>query len=278
MKDFNPNVAYPVEWIQVTPDMAEEWLGKNHGNRNKRKQHIARLVRDLESGNFLPTGDSIKFDWNGRLIDGQHRLTSIVMAGVPMFTLVVRGLDPRVRGLLDTNAKRMASDALYFEDVEGWRTVKASAAKIDLSRKSGRLQTSVDKSHIVPTNSEVVEWYKENKDIDEAADLAQKYHKDIGCPPSALAYSILMISRIDYAECVEFFSSSAEMRTTGVGDPRLAMLRTFERHNSDGRHTIPNAAAISIIFRAWNAWREGRQLKKLPLSTRTGGISIPEPH
>lgn len=277
MSEFNPNAAYPTEWVYVTPELAEEWLGKNEGNRNKRKQHIAKLVRDLESGNFLPTGDSIKFDWNGRLIDGQHRLTSVISAGTAMWTIVVRNLDPRVRSVLDTNAKRSASDALYFEDVDGWRIVKASVAKIDMSRRNGRLQTSTDTGHVQPTNSEVLGWYNLNQDVDRAAELAGKFYKQIGCPPSALAYSILILARIDFEKCVEFFSSAAEMRTEGIGDPRLTMLRTFEKQSDYRRTTLSNAAAISIIFRSWNAWREGRELKKLPLSTRTGGIAIPEP-
>lgn len=278
MNNINSTSTLPaVEWMHITPGLAEEWLGKNEGNRNKRARHIASLVRDLDGDRFLVTGDTIKFDWNGRLIDGQHRLSSIVAAKKSMTVLVVRGLDPRVQGVLDTNARRSGSDALYFDGVETYRTIIASVAKLEMSRRAGKLRTTSDTAVLQPTNSEIVEWHKENVDVEFAAQFAGKIAKQVKAAPSPLAYCILELSRIDHADCIEFFTSAVEYRTNGVGDPRLTMMKTFDRDASKGRSKLSNAGQISYIFRAWNAWREGRTIAKLPLSTGSGSVAIPEP-
>lgn len=277
MNNINPTKAFPIEWVYVTPEMAAAWLGQNEGNRRKRIAHIDRLVRDLKSGNFLPTGDSIKFDWNGNLIDGQHRLSSIVAAGAGMWLVVVRQLDPRVRGVLDTNAKRSGADALHFAGVDSWNIVIAAVAKIAISRDAGRLQVSTDTSHVSPTNIEITDWADANPDVAHASQFSGKYYKDLGMPPSILAYSVLILSRLDYNDCVEFFTSAAEQRTNGLGDPRLTMSKAFSNFSKNNRGTIPNAAALSVIFRAWNDWRSGKTKTTYPLSSHGGGIAIPEP-
>lgn len=277
MNNINPTKAFPIEWVFVTPEMAEAWLKQNEGNRKKRAGHIDRLVRDLKSGNFLPTGDSIKFDWNGNLIDGQHRLSSIVTAGVGMWIVVVRQLDPRVRGVLDTNAKRSGADALHFAGFDSWNIVAAAVAKIALSRDAGRLQTSTDTSHVSPTNIEITDWADANPDVAHATQFSGKYYKDLGMPPSILAYAVMILSRISYEDCLEFFTSAAEQRTNGLGDPRLTMSKAFSSFAKNNRGTIPNAAALSIIFRAWNDWRSGKKKSAYPLASHGGGISIPDP-
>ena len=48
----------------------------------------------MQNGEWKLNGKSICFDWNGRLLNGQHRLSAVVRSGVPLTTLVVRGLDP----------------------------------------------------------------------------------------------------------------------------------------------------------------------------------------
>ena len=79
------------ETVNITPAMAEKWLAKNLGNRHVRESHVATLVRDIRDGNWRQTGEAIKFDWDGRLIDGQHRLHAIVAAQTATRMLVVTG-------------------------------------------------------------------------------------------------------------------------------------------------------------------------------------------
>ena len=93
------------EFETITPEKAEQYLGKNTGNRSYKTAKIAAYARDIASGSFVVTGEAIKFDWTGRLIDGQNRLAAIISAGAPITTLVVRGLDPGSQMYLDSQGE-----------------------------------------------------------------------------------------------------------------------------------------------------------------------------
>jgi hypothetical protein len=90
------NVTFAFEY--VTPAMAARWLETiNSTNRKINKGAIKRLVSDMAAGKFLTTHQGIAFDAMGGIIDGSHRLTSIVRSGVGIWLVVSRGWPPSVR-------------------------------------------------------------------------------------------------------------------------------------------------------------------------------------
>jgi len=113
----------------VTPHKASDWLEKNRRNRPKREGQIDRYIDQMKEGNWMVSPDAIAFDENGRLINGQHRLTAIVRAGQAQRQLVARGLDPDARLISDVGAKRTASDMLH---IEGYRHPQELGAALKL--------------------------------------------------------------------------------------------------------------------------------------------------
>lgn len=94
----------------ITPEYAEYVLA-NHNKRNRRAsvKHIERLAKEMQKGQWSLNGATIAFDDEGVLIDGQHRLAAVVLAGIPMRFIVVRGVsDPRAFLTIDT-AMRLRS-------------------------------------------------------------------------------------------------------------------------------------------------------------------------
>lgn len=72
----------------VGPEEAARWLSGNHeGQRSVSTKRARSIANDIIAGNWKVTHQAIAFDGAGRLIDGQHRLTAVVMAGkaVPMY-------------------------------------------------------------------------------------------------------------------------------------------------------------------------------------------------
>lgn len=95
------------EIIDVTPAMAQQWLNQNHAeNRAINISRVAQYARSMRDHEWLPTGESIKFDVLDRLMDGQHRLLAVLKSGmtVPMF--ITRGLDPSVFHVIDHGYSR----------------------------------------------------------------------------------------------------------------------------------------------------------------------------
>jgi len=262
------------EMITITPEIASAWLGANHGNRNQRERKIESYGRDMLSGEWLTTGESIKFDWNGRMIDGQHRLEAVVATGVAITSLVVRGLDPRVQSVLDTNAKRSAADALGFAGVKIAAKDIAACARVGIAYEAGMLTSALDNLKVDVTNLEQIAWHDANPDIASAVALAQRVARPMGATVAGLGYAILVIERIDAAAAVEFFMSAAEFRTTGKGDPRKAMLDAFKSIR-DSRRAPSAAESLAIVFRAWNAYRSHSRLQLIRsgVSDGAGGVT-----
>ena len=101
----------------ITPEQAEKMLEKNAKNRTLKPKYVAKIVRDLTAGSWQFNGDCIRFDAEGWLIDGQHRLWACVKSGVSIRTIVVRGLPNSVRRTIDSGAKRTVGQRFQMDDV-----------------------------------------------------------------------------------------------------------------------------------------------------------------
>lgn len=98
--------------MQVGPDQASKWLEVNISNRTVRPSRVKQYAEAMSHGQWLYTADPIRFDEDGRLIDGQHRLMAVVRSEATIEMQVVRGLSREAQDAVDTGAARTASDAL----------------------------------------------------------------------------------------------------------------------------------------------------------------------
>lgn len=264
------------EVIDVTPEMAARWLSKNLKNRNLRHPTAAAYARDMAAGNWQFTGEAIKFDNRGNLIDGQHRLTAITQAGVTLSMLVIQGLEPEAQDVLDSGAKRNAADALNLSGIS-YATSVAAGARLGISIENS---TPVTKTHA--TNSEIQDFVANHPDIIEAAAAITKVTKFIDLTPAVLTYTFMTLSRVDAAAAAEFFTSLANNSTGGTGDPRNTLIRRMAsaRRNAE---RVPAEAQIGFVYRAWNAWRKGEDLHVLRTRVAGGGdggsvkVRVPQP-
>lgn len=105
----------------ITPEMAQEYLKFNTENyRSLNKLRVISYSNDMKAGKWQLNGEAIKFDTEGKLIDGQHRLQAIVRANVPVEMLVIRGIQEGVN-LYDIGSTRsMGQIAKARGIVEGW--------------------------------------------------------------------------------------------------------------------------------------------------------------
>lgn len=105
-----PQVVCALEF--VTPEMAKKYLEKNIPNRPFSAAHAASLSRDIKAGKWQLTHQGIAFDENGFLIDGQHRLNAIILAGVGIYMFVTRQLSAGAKLNVDNHKARKPSHSL----------------------------------------------------------------------------------------------------------------------------------------------------------------------
>ena len=114
MDNINPTNMYFAVML-VTPEMAAEWLKTNTRNRTPNRDKLNKLKSDMTNGQFQLTHQSIAFDVDGNLIDGQHRLISLVETGVtvPMAVAYNAPVSPN----LDIGTKRTMKQSLYMAGI-----------------------------------------------------------------------------------------------------------------------------------------------------------------
>ncbi len=81
-------------------------------NRPVSKAHIARLVQTIRSNEWVVNGETIVLDEKGKLLDGQHRLTSCILAGMPILTVIVAGVPASTWDSIDQGSKRTGGHVL----------------------------------------------------------------------------------------------------------------------------------------------------------------------
>lgn len=108
-------------FMVLAPSDAKELLGKNHKNRNLSPATVARYVADIKADAWALTHQAIAVGPDGELVDGQHRLTAIVEAGVPVLVVFAIYRDARMaeeaRQKVDIGRVRRAGDVFEIGGV-----------------------------------------------------------------------------------------------------------------------------------------------------------------
>lgn len=269
-----------VEWVTVEPADAERWLERNDANRGLRARAVSAYARDMEHGKWMLTGESIKFDRHGNLLDGQHRLSAIVQSGTPQRLLIVSGIDPGVRTVIDTGAVRTGGDALRIAGIGGGNPYAlAAAARLLVLWESGRLPTMTSgmRGEDRATHSEIVEEVTKRPDLLDAVAEATRDYQRIGIPPGPQAMARTVLADVDAADSILFWESLAGYSTEGANDPRSTLLVTIRQMRELGQLRRPGES-IGLVFTAWNAWRDKQNLRHLAVRDSKGKpLRIPVP-
>ena len=150
------------EIVNVTPDLASEWLDRNQGNRNLRMSRVAAMAEDMRAGTWQLTHQGIAFDEDGNLLDGQHRLAAVVKSGETVQMMVTTGLKRgEVMAVLDSGLVRAAEDSLRFlhnGDPLYCNTATAIIRFLFLTRNSRRRMTVSQIDSALTANREMVQY------------------------------------------------------------------------------------------------------------------------
>ena len=152
---------------KITPAMADEII-KEKGGDNYRglRGSASRLYgNEMKEGRWMFNGDVIRFDWNGKLIDGQHRLEAIKKSGIPQDFIIVKGLNPECVQTIDIGYKRSPENYLewYLKNQEKMFLKGATSVArlaMTLHRKNKQIGHSSAYSGI--SNTEIVDRYLED--------------------------------------------------------------------------------------------------------------------
>jgi hypothetical protein len=104
------HIKTTAKFESISPQKAARYLKMNTSNRRPSPKYISYIADQMKRGNFVITGQTISFRYDGVLIDGQQRLMACVEAGVSFFTWVIRGLGDDAFHGTDIGKGRSAAD------------------------------------------------------------------------------------------------------------------------------------------------------------------------
>lgn len=274
------NAVPNVELVEVTPDLAHEWLGWNTHNRNLRERTVKAYAADMINGDWQWNGESIKFATDGTLIDGQHRLAAIVLGGMPVKMLVVRGLASQAQDTVDSGIHRKFADVLHL------RGERAASLLAAIVRKVAYWEAGYRKSHAgwSPTVAHMLQLIDKQPDLRDIALYAQQIATRVNLPGSVIGFGIWLFSRVETndrdqlsSDVSFFFERLKDGQNIAKGDPIYELRRAVANSTSNrGERGVTYLTAIMI--KAWNAFRSGARVGVLVY--RPGGSRperFPEP-
>lgn len=260
---INPALDIPLrkskgfEEIRVTPEIAQHWLTFNTANREVTQMKVDQFKLDMESGYWLDDGAPIRFSY-GKLLDGQHRLKALILAGVTIRLLVVFGLDSETQATMDTGRGRTPRDIMAIEGQDKWSSaVLGSAIHTIIAYESGLAIYSQAKY----TNREVRNYYLEHAAaLTTSINRVKTYPRKFPLLPHARTVALhYTFSKIDADAADQFFDRLLIGDGLATTSPiyqlraRLAGDQNSKRHRTAYEH-------FHFVIKAWNAWRKGGTL------------------
>lgn len=264
------------EVVNLTPELAAEWLAGQAPNRAKKWVKIDKFARDMAAGRWGFTGEPIKFDTAQRMIDGQNRCEAVVKSGVTIQVLVVRNLDPDMQAVMDQGTPRSARDALKFAGYAETKDLSAAISTHHAWTQGAFLHCMANLGGTGrPTNSEALAYLREHPMLTSAAAQGKRiYASGLRLPVGSLATALVETARVDPAASEDFFSRIANLQTSGHGDPVATLIKRVTAMRATGKLPLPSTS-LFLLFRAWNAYRDGEALAKFQLGAPSIAPGVP---
>lgn len=247
------------EEIELTPALAEHLLTINDANRLISAETLQKYEADVADGKWEINGETLKVSSDGFLNDGQHRCHAVINQGRSIRTYITFGLTRESRFTLDQGRSRRAGDYLAMQGVHEPLITAAVAAMIWQWEKRGTV--SHQHQHR-PTKQQIREAALVYGDkIAESAGMIPRKGSANAGGLSVLAFCHCVFAEISRVDADVFIRKLIFGDGLGLGDP-IYVAR--ERLRSNKRLRL--GEKVELIFRAWNAFRERRTVRTLPIT------------
>ena len=263
---------------RVTSQMAADILEHSKiKNRNTTKKNLALIKSEMESGKWKFDGAPIRFDEDGNMLDGKHRMTALANTHRLAFdfTFIV-GLERSSFKVMDSGKKRSAGDVFSINSVPHPQ-IAATAVKFISALEDGFFRTN-EAINGGLTNSEAYEKYLQLVDFDQylqkAVDLNKSGEKKRILSDSILAGFFYMFSRVNLKDAEQFIESLV----LGTNIPKNSPIRVARQRLVSSKHDV--GARLKIIERnrivawAWKKHRRGEEVTKLLIPKTNEGLQI----
>jgi len=264
-------VAAPKMTLEtITPTIALEYLERMPKNRRLRQSRVDRLALDMGNGHWVPAASGpIRFNIDGELIDGQHRLWALAGTGMAIDFMVVRDVPKEGIYVIDTNRPRTLADALYMTG-ETREIYLSGAINFYASWQSTGIIQKLSSNSAISTN-DALALFADNPGLRDAVVVAEAITRKLKGGPGRWGCMVYILNNIDQEDADAFFNQLVTGEDLNQASPILKLRsRLFEDGSSNRKLRITDYTAL--VLKAWNMWRSG-QTSPRALTWRSGGAN-----
>lgn len=253
--------------MDLTPELAASYLETNTNNRKIRVSRVATLARVIARNEWVENGEAIKFDTDGYLLDGQHRLEAIIMAAKEIRTLVVTGLHPQSQVSMDQGAGRTFADTLTWLGESNTTDLASTIRVLKHFYSIGRVTTQNHSASY--TKEELLQFLEDHPGIRDALSPPESKMNRSLLTPSVSASIYYILSDIDTDNADDFFYKLGSGDGLVKGDPIFALRYVLEQNLLRRHGKINTQHRSALTFKAWNAYCRGEEVQTI--KWRAGG-------
>jgi hypothetical protein len=254
--------------MKVTPDIAAEWLETRGNNRNVKQSVVDRYKEDMLNGRWVFNGQSIAFDEEGKLLNGQHRLWAVVESGTTQEWVIQFGIPRETQATIDSGSIWQPKDILKMQGESNCAVLQAALAWIH-REEGGNIMATRGMS-----NSVAMEILGRNPNIRRSVSFLVSHTRSV-LAPSTEVYLHYRFASVNEEKANEFFLRLADGAGLPVDSPVYRLReRLLRHHGSKEKLSRIDMMAFTII--AWNYFYSGQTVKSL-LWRRSGETAMAFP-
>ncbi len=252
----------------ITPDRAAAWLRKMDKNRALSMRQVNKLAADMKAGQWSLNGQTIKFNRDGKLFDGQHRLQAVMKSGCAIQSYVVFGIDdPNAFQTVDYNQK--SRDASQILGIMGLKNTTILAA---IARRLLAWELTPEK-HTFSLTSLLFKTLHQKDVVKYAETHAEEIGHMVGevasslpyrkCKaPSAFAASLILCNRLDDVATYLFVDDLKTGANLSKGSSIMLLRDRMIMPPERGGHGW-ETELMALVIKAWNYVYKGKPMRNL---------------
>lgn len=265
------------EVVDVTPAMAQEWLEGNTLNRPMKPLLLTDITNAMLNGKFPLIHQSVALTADGRVLDGQHRLTGVVQSGKTVPMNVTFNADPATFDVIDAGAKRSVADAVNIRFNNPFSKANVGACRVIA------LYDRIDPASTVPWNQRTYANAKLdratlagiafdlNEDMNRLIADVKDYSRSWRLNANSLAamFVIRRDTRQDKALVEQFLSGVVSGANLPHGDVRLKLREALANNPAFRRNDA--RLGFGATVKGWNLYVQGDSPQYLRFTRETPG-------
>lgn len=248
----------------MTPEKAKEFLSNNPNNRSISKAKVKSFVKQLQKGKWRKTGQGISIAQNGRLLDGQTRLSAIVQSGISTTMVVAFNCAEDSFSVFDTGRSRSATDVLKIAGCSKNQNVISAGLRLAIPLMENPTAYFAISQGI--TNEEILNEWEKDKDLCSwCAGLACEVNSEFKVFSKSIYFTFLYLAvkkEWDSNTLYDFSNSFATGVDLDPGSPILAYRQFLSNNFLRCNMNQQRLAALGSIIHCFNAFASNKAIKK----------------